>query len=133
MLWQGAFIAFCSLLAFSIVLFVEKEGLGRARTAAFIVLSCAQLFHSFNCRNNKESIFKIGFLTNKRLILAILISFSLQMLVVYHPFLQTIFKTQPLGAFDWCLVILISSFPLWAMEIVKLIKNNTLKTLKETP
>jgi len=123
MLWQGAFIAFCSLLAFSFVLFIEKEGIGRARTAAFIVLSCAQLFHSFNCRNNRESIFKIGFFTNKKLILATLISFSLQMLVVYQPFLQTIFKTEPLGSFDWCLVIFISSFPLWAMEIVKLIKN----------
>nr|MBU1328067.1 calcium-translocating P-type ATPase, SERCA-type [Candidatus Omnitrophota bacterium] len=123
MLWQGAFIALCSLLAFSFVLFIEKEGIGRARTAAFIVLSCAQLFHSFNCRSNRESIFKIGFLTNKKLILATLISFSLQMLVVYQPFLQTIFKTEPLGAFDWGLVILISSFPLWAMEIVKFIRN----------
>ncbi|MDP2921011.1 MAG: calcium-translocating P-type ATPase, SERCA-type [Candidatus Omnitrophota bacterium] len=123
MLWQGAFIAFCSLLAFSLVLFVEKEGLGRARTAAFIVLSCAQLFHSFNCRSNRESIFKIGFFTNKKLIIATLISFNLQMLVVYVPFLQTIFKTEPLGGIDWCLVILISSFPLWAMELVKLIRN----------
>jgi len=123
MLWQGAFIAFCSLLAFSFVLFIEKEGIGRARTAAFIVLACSQLFHSFNCRSNKESIFKIGFMTNKKLILATLISFSLQMLVVYQPFLQTIFKTEPLGVFDWCLVVIVSSFPLWAMEIVKLIKN----------
>ncbi|MCX5687114.1 MAG: calcium-translocating P-type ATPase, SERCA-type [Candidatus Omnitrophica bacterium] len=128
MLWQGAFIAFCSLLAFSLVLFVEREGIGRARTAAFIVLACAQLFHSFNCRNNVESIFKIGFLTNKKLILATLISFGLQMIVVYQPFLQKIFKTEPLGLFDWCLVILISSFPLWAMEIVKFIKNSISKT-----
>jgi len=127
MLWQGAFIAFCSLLAFSLVLFVEKEGLGRARTAAFIVLACSQLFHSFNCRNNKESIFKIGFLTNKKLIFAAIISFCLQMLVVYQPFLQTIFKTEPLGGLDWFLVIVISSFPLWAMEIVKFIISLTSK------
>jgi len=125
MLWQGAFIAFCSLLAFSLVLFVEKEGIGRARTAAFIVLSCAQLFHSFNCRNNAESIFKIGFFTNKKLILATFVSFGFQMAVVYQPFLQTIFKTEPLGLFDWCLVVLISSFPLWAMEIVKLVRNRS--------
>ncbi len=123
MLWQGVFIAFCSLLAFSLVLFFEKEGIARARTAAFIVLSCAQLFHSFNCRSNRESIFKLGFFTNKKLILAVLISFGLQMVVVYQPFLRVIFKTEPLGAIDWCLVILISSFPLWMMEIVKLIRG----------
>jgi Ca2+-transporting ATPase len=121
---QGVFIAFCSLLAFSFVLFFERQGIGRARTAAFIVLSCSQLFHSFNCRNERESIFKIGFLTNKKLILAVLASFFLQMAAVYLPFLQTIFKTEPLGVFDWGLVVIISSFPLWAMEIVKLWKRH---------
>ena len=121
---QGVFIAFCSLLAFSFVLFFERQGIGRARTAAFIVLSCSQLFHSFNCSNERESIFKIGFLTNKKLILAVLASFFLQMAAVYLPFLQTIFKTEPLGVFDWGLVVIISSFPLWAMEIVKLWKRH---------
>ncbi len=124
MLSQGAFIAFCSLLAFAFVLFIEKEGLARARTAAFIVLACSQLFHSFNCRNKEESLFKIGFLTNKKLILATVVSFGLQMAAVYVPFLQRVFKTEPLGAFDWFLVIAISSFPFWAMEIVKLVNKN---------
>lgn len=123
MLMQGAFIAFCSLLAFTFVLFIESEGIVRARTAAFIVLSCSQLFHSFNCRNMTESLFKIGIFTNKKLILANFVSFFLQMAVVYIPFLQKIFKTEPLGAFDWVLVIAISSFPLWAMEIVKIVNK----------
>lgn len=120
MLMQGGFIAFCSLLAFSLVLFVEKEGLGRARTAAFIVLACSQLFHSFNCRNDTKSIFSIGLFSNSKLILATVISFLLQMIVVYLPFLQKIFKTEPLGLFDWILVLFISSLPLWAMEIKKI-------------
>ncbi len=123
MLAQGSFIAMCSLLAFTFVLFVEKEGIGRARTAAFIVLSCSQLFHSFNCRSFTESLFKIGVFTNKKLILATGISFLLQMVVVYVPFLQKVFKTEALGAFDWLLVIIISSFPLWAMEFFKKINK----------
>ncbi|MDP2939152.1 MAG: calcium-transporting P-type ATPase, PMR1-type [Candidatus Omnitrophota bacterium] len=123
MLGQGAFIAICSLLAFSFVLFVEREGIGRARTAAFIVLACSQLFHSFNCRSMTESLFKIGVFTNKKLILATGVSFLLQMAVVYVPFLQKVFKTEPLGVFDWFLVVTISSFPLWAMEITKAINK----------
>jgi Ca2+-transporting ATPase len=119
MLMQGAFIAFCSLLAFCLVMFVEKEGIARARTAAFIVLSCSQLFHSFNCRSMTESLFKVGIFTNKKLIAAALISFTLQMIVVYVPFLQKVFKTEALGLLDWCIVIAVSSFPLWAMEAVK--------------
>jgi hypothetical protein len=39
------------------------------------------------------------------------------------PFLQTIFKTEPLMAFDWCMVIAISSLPLWATEIIKAIRK----------
>ncbi|MEW6102021.1 MAG: calcium-transporting P-type ATPase, PMR1-type [Candidatus Omnitrophota bacterium] len=123
MLAQGTFIAFCSLLAFSFVLFVEKEGIARARTAAFIVLACSQLFHSFNCRSTSESLFKLGIFTNKKLILATFVSFLLQMAAVYVPFLQKVFKTEPLGLFDWVLVIAISSFPLWAMELVKKINQ----------
>ncbi|MDD4955881.1 MAG: cation-translocating P-type ATPase, partial [Candidatus Omnitrophica bacterium] len=123
MLVQGAFIAFCSLLAFTLVLFVENEGIIRARTAAFIVLACSQLFHSFNCRNTTESLFKIGIFTNKKLILANFVSFFLQMAVVYIPFCQKIFKTEALGVFDWVLVVAISSFPLWAMELVKIINK----------
>ena len=129
MLTQGAFIAFCSLFAFVFVLFIEKEGIGRARTAAFIVLACSQLFHSFNCRSMTESLFKIGIFTNKKLIAANLISFFLQMAVVYMPFSQRIFKTEPLGLFDWILVVTISSFPLWAMEAVKMINKKRKEAL----
>ncbi|HTZ11068.1 MAG TPA: cation-translocating P-type ATPase, partial [Candidatus Margulisiibacteriota bacterium] len=123
MLTQGLFIAFCSLLAFSFVLFVEKEGIGRARTAAFIVLSCSQLFHSFNCRNMTESIFKLGIFSNKKLIIAVFISFLLQMGAVNSGFAHKIFKTEMLGAFDWLLVLAVSSFPLWAMEAAKLLSK----------
>jgi Ca2+-transporting ATPase len=117
---QGIFIAFCSLLAFWLVLHVENEGIERARTACFIVLSCSQLFHSFNCRSTRDSIFTLGFFTNTKLIWATLISFVLQISVVYIPAFQVIFKTQSLTGLDWILVLVISSFPLLAMEIVKL-------------
>ncbi len=125
LLVQGAFIAFCSLLAFSLVLFVEKEGIERAHTAAFIVLACSQLFHSYNCRSTRESLFKIGILTNKKLILATSVSFILQMAVVYVPFLQKVFKTEALGVLDWVMVVGISSFPLLAMEAVKLFNKKS--------
>ncbi|MCX5679619.1 MAG: cation-translocating P-type ATPase, partial [Candidatus Omnitrophica bacterium] len=119
MLIQGSFIAFCSLLAFVLVLFVENEGIGRARTATFIVLACSQLFHSFNCRSATESIFKLGLWTNKKLIAACGISFLLQISAVCVPFMQKVFKTEPLGLFNWIMVIMISSLPLWAMEAWK--------------
>jgi Ca2+-transporting ATPase len=87
------------------------------------VLSCSQLFHSFNCRSMDKSLFTLGIFSNIKLVGATLFSFALQMLVVYVPFLQTVFKTEALGLFDWVMVLVISSFPFWAMEVVKLVRK----------
>ncbi len=122
---MGAVIAFTSLFAFFYVYFVEKEGIVRARTAAFVVLVCSQLFHSFNCRSDRVSIFKLGLFTNKSLLVAVFTSFVLQLCIVYFKGAQYIFKTSNLTFFDWGLVIILSTAPLWIMELVKLIKRKT--------
>lgn len=119
-LGQGALIAFYTLLAFAFILFGEKGGIVRARTGAFLVLTCSQLFHSFNCRNSRESIFKIGFFSNPKLIAACAVSFLLQVVAVYTPFAGRIFRTQPLSFTDIVIVLLLSSFSLWTVELVKL-------------
>jgi P-type Ca2+ transporter type 2C len=124
---QGAFLAFCTLLAFHISLYLmpeqlsDPEGPRHARTSAFIVLAISQLFHSYNCRSNRESLFKLGLFTNKKLIYATGISFLLQMAVVYLPFFEVVFKTVALSPVELAIAIAISSFPLWAMEITKVI------------
>jgi len=118
-LLQGAFIALCSLLAFGFVYFFEKGGIERARTAAFVVLATAQLFHALNCRSQSVSLFRLGVFTNAKLIAAALMSFLLMLGVIYLPFLQRVFKTEPLTLLEWLLVIAVSSFPFWAMEAIK--------------
>ena len=118
---QGAFIAFCSLFAYQIALLRQPDNLAHARTLAFFVLACSQLFHSYNCRNDRESLFKIGLFTNKKLVYATLVSFILQTAVIYIPFFQKVFKTEPLSLTELGFVTLISSLPLWAMEIIKVI------------
>jgi Ca2+-transporting ATPase len=125
MLVQGAFIALCSLAAFIFVLNHVGQGLERARTAAFIVLAVSQLFHSFNTRSMTRSLFSIGVFSNMKLVYAAGVSFLLLMVVVYVPFFQAVFKTQPLCTVDWTLVLAVSSFPLWAMELLKLINKKT--------
>jgi len=116
---QGAFIGLCSLLAFVFVLYVEKEGLARARTAALIALACSQLYHSLNCRSQRVSLFKLGLLTNVKLLIAAAASLGLQLAILYLPVTQRIFQVEPLGLLDIAVIMTISSFPLWAMEILK--------------
>ena len=118
-LLQGAFIALCSLAAFLFVLKVEDEGIVRARTAALAVLACSQLFHAFNCRSQQESLFRLGILTNAKLVLATVSSFVLQMAVIYLPFFQGVFKTETLSLLDLGVILIFSSLPFWGMEVVK--------------
>jgi Ca2+-transporting ATPase len=116
---QGTLIAACSLAAFLFVYLYEKEPLEMARTAALATLACSQLFHAFNCRSMRESIFKLKFSTNPQLVVAVVGSFLLQMAVIYLPFFQPIFKTRTLSLLDLGAIMVFSTLPLWIMELVK--------------
>ncbi|OGV51312.1 MAG: hypothetical protein A2017_20055 [Lentisphaerae bacterium GWF2_44_16] len=121
MIAQGLFIAACTLGAFMFVRYYHNESVEQARTAAFMVLSCSQLVHAFNCRSNIESIFTIGFFTNMKLIYAVIVSLFLQIVITELPFTKEVFKVEDLNFPDWAFIAAMSLFPLIAMEIFKLI------------
>jgi P-type Ca2+ transporter type 2C len=70
-------------------------------------------------RSPRESIFRVGFLTNKKLILAVLASGALQLLVIYIPLLQTAFRTESLTAVDWLRTVLIALSAFALVEAIK--------------
>jgi Ca2+-transporting ATPase len=124
MVIQGIFITICTLTAYFFVLYVEKAGIQMARTTVLMVLATSQLFHAFNCRSMRISLFKLGIFTNMKLIYANLASFALLLIVVYFPGLRFFFKTSDLSLFQWFLILGLSSLPLWAMELWKLVGWN---------
>jgi len=95
----------------------------RARSMAFFVLACSQLFHAYNCRHPLKSIFQLGIFSNRNLVLAAGFSFLLLLAVIYLPPLAAIFKSEPLPALDLAVAVAFSSFPLWGMELVKVLKR----------
>ena len=119
MLGEGLFLALCTLAAFGCVLYAWHSPLAEARTAAFVVLALSQLFHAYNCRSRTESLFALGVFTNAKLLYATAVSAALQIGVVCTPALSAVFKTHPLAARTWVLVIVLSSLPFWAMEAAK--------------
>jgi P-type Ca2+ transporter type 2C len=118
-LGQGALIGVGSLLAFAFVLFIEHEGLERARSAALIALTCSQLFHALNCRHQQVSLFRLGFFGNSKLLLANGASLLLQFAIIFMPFTQRVFKVEALGPLDLAVLVVISALPLVVMEILK--------------
>ena len=106
-------------MAFAFVLFVEHEGLARARTAALIALTCSQLFHALNCRHQQISLFSLGLFTNGKLLLANAASLALQFAIIFIPFTQGVFKVESLGPLDIAVLVVLSALPLAVMELAK--------------
>ena len=77
----------------------------RLRTIIFTSTIIFELFFVFNCRSEKHSIFRNNPFSNKPLVLASITSLLLQIAVIYVPSLQALFKTVPLTASDWLLVV----------------------------
>ena len=122
---RGTLIGVCTLAAFWIVL-RERPGdaahLVRAQTVAFATLVMAQLIHVFDCRSSR-SIFHRNPLQNRYLVLAVLSSVLLLLGVVYIEPLQPIFKTVPLGAPEWLLVLVFAAFPTFFFGIGSLLSG----------
>ena len=98
---------------------LASDGLAAARTLAFTALVVFELFNAFNCRSLGEPLSKVGFFSNRYLVLGIAAAVSLQMLVVYHPSMQALFGTVPLGPTDWLLILLVAPWVVVAAEIQK--------------
>jgi Ca2+-transporting ATPase len=92
-----------------------------ANTMAFVTLSCSELLRAFTARSEYYPLLKIGPLKNRWMNLAIASSLALILAVVYVPFLQTIFKTLPLGWAQWSEVLPLLIFPSLAAELTKYI------------
>jgi Ca2+-transporting ATPase len=93
------------------------------QTMAFTVLCFSQLGHVLAIRSERKSIFKIGILSNRPMVVALLVTVALQLMVIYVPFLNKVFKTHPLTWQELAIAVAVSSVVFWAVELEKIIKN----------
>ncbi|MDZ7613739.1 MAG: cation-translocating P-type ATPase C-terminal domain-containing protein [Flavobacteriaceae bacterium] len=101
-------------------------------TMVFTVLSLSQMGHAMAIRSDWRSLFQMGVFGNKQLVFAVLLTFVLQMAVMYVPILQKVFHTQPLTWIELLFCLGLSSIVFWAVEIEKWIKRSKMKKLYET-
>ena len=76
--------------------------LAQARTMAFTRATLQELFVVWNCRSEKHNAFKVGFLSNKFLLIAVLGSAVLTILVPFFGLFGTVVMDDPL---EWILVV----------------------------
>lgn len=121
---QGMVIGMVSLASYWLALHWNRT-IEEAHTMAFCTMAFSQLVHSFDVRSIKQSLFTMGITTNRALVGAFLISGSLQLVVIFVPFLRKVFKTALLGLSDWGVVLLLSLVPLVISEIAKIIRRHS--------
>jgi Ca2+-transporting ATPase len=89
----------------------------------FTVLSLSQLGHVLAVRSDRTFLYKQGMFTNLPLLFSILATFILQLGVIYLPFMNDIFKTEPLTLTELTICMGISVIVFHVVELEKWIKN----------
>ncbi|MDP2709270.1 MAG: HAD-IC family P-type ATPase [bacterium] len=117
-------MAIGSLYIFHIYLAGEPA---KAWTVSLTVLAVFQWFNVWNCRSDDKTVFSQNPLSNKFLAGATVLVIGLQLLAVYHPWLQKILHTVPLALADWLIIVPLALSVIAAEEIRKLFYRRRLK------
>ena len=89
------------------------------QTMVFTTLTLSQMGNALAIRSGRESLFKIGLYSHKALLGAVLLTFILQLAVVYLPFMQEIFKTVALPPIALLISLGLSTVVFWGVELEK--------------
>lgn len=108
---RGVMIAAVTALAFGWSLH-RTQDLTRARTLAFVTLVFCQLFHVFECRSERRSIFSLPPLGNAWLLMAVACSALMTLGVVVLPLAQPYFQTTQLAPQEWLAALVLSGLTL---------------------
>ncbi|BCS52500.1 cation-translocating P-type ATPase [Geobacter sp. SVR] len=123
----GAHIIWAGLLMGSLSLLTQgwaiRQGKPHWQTMVFTVLCLSQMAHSLAIRSERDSLFRQGLLTNRPLAGAVLLTVVLQLALIYTPFLNRIFRTQPLPLPDLLLALALSSTVFLAVEAEKWLRR----------
>lgn len=131
---QGIAVALITLVSYvtghyiesGVFEFVTSED---GMTMAFLTLSMTEIFHSFNMRSLKQSVFGLGG-QNKFLWGAMAASLICTTAVIYVPFLSQAFGFAHISFTEYCIAILLAALIIPIVEIAKWIQR---KADKKSP
>ena len=91
-------------------------------TMTFLTLSMVEIFHSFNMRSRRNSIFKMPH-NNKYLWGAMILSLICTTAVIYVPFLSNAFGFEHISAMEYAVAMGLAFLIVPIMEIIKAIQR----------
>ncbi len=115
-----------------LLLYAEAFSSGRshAQTMVFTALTLSQIFYALAIRSESQSLFRLGVRSNLPMLGTVLLTLSLQMLIVYVPVLNMVFKTKPLSALDLMLCIATAGVVFGVAEMEKFVRSRRARALR---
>jgi Ca2+-transporting ATPase len=129
--YQGVLLTFLTLAAYFIGHFMEN---GRweitnspdGMTMAFLTMSMAEIFHSFNMRSQRGSIFVMKH-QNWFLLGAMIVSLLLTTAVIYIPALSMAFGFEEISLMEYAVALGLAFSVIPIVEVIKLIQRRLVK------
>lgn len=102
-------------------LLADGEVTRRDTTMTFTCFVLFDMFNALSCRSESKSILQgeIGLFSNSLFNWAVSLSLAGQLLVIYFPWLQEVFQTEPLGFYDLIGLLILCSSVFWVDEARK--------------
>jgi Ca2+-transporting ATPase len=117
-LWAGPLMGVVALLTGWVYWQADDDSW---QTMLFTVLTLSQMAHVLAIHQERRSVFGRGFLTNRLLLVAVLVTILLQFALLYIPVLQDVFGTQALDLTHLLIAFALSTVILWVIEVQKVV------------
>jgi Ca2+-transporting ATPase len=110
---------------------VWQMGWENWQTMIFATLAFSRISLALAMRSEHDSLLKYGLLSNRPMLLAVLVTFSLQLAVIYIPWIEPIFRTNPLTAQELMICLAVSTVGFWTVELEKLVLRSRKREFRQ--
>jgi Ca2+-transporting ATPase len=121
--WVGVLMG---LLCLGVGYWYWSAGKEQWQTALFTTLAFTQMAHVMAIRSEEQSLFQLGLLSNPMLLGAVVLTITLQLGLIFVPFLQSFFHTQALSGLDLLVTVAASLILFAAVEFEKWLRRRKL-------
>lgn len=97
--------------------------LEKARTLAMTTMVFFQFFQAWNSRSEYQSVFRLSPVSNPFLFYGMIAAVLSQLVVIYVPSLQWVFRTEPITGPEWLQVLLLALTVVGVVEVDKWLRR----------
>ena len=128
-IYQGIMVAVLTLVAYFAGNYIESgvwqvASSTQGMTMAFLTMSMAEIFHSYNMRSRRKSIFRMT-KQNKYLLGSMILSIVLTTAVLYVPFLSNAFGFEHISFAEYAISMLLAFSVIPIVEVVKFFQRKS--------